>query len=173
MPRPDNPFRSLKKLHESQLSDFEAMFRAGVVMAIPAAVDYCAEHGLVAPAWLTKASAKLFCTLLRSDTPKVIGRANGFVSRLREHMKDFARWDAVCAVEDERKHFRREVAKLRALPMTSRELQKRDKLLREMEKRIARLGNTLDRAFKCASRESQPKPELLAAKIRWRRAITG
>lgn len=152
MPRSDHPYRSLKKLHETQLNNFEAMFRTGAAMAIPAAVHYCAEHGLVAPAWLTKASADLFCTILRSDTPKAIGRANGFVTRLREHMKDFARWDAVCAVEDERKYFRREVAKLRALHKTPRELpQKREKLLKEMEERLKSLGATLDRAYKCAS----------------------
>jgi len=152
MPHPDHPFRSLKKLHETQLNDFEAMFRTGAAMAIPAAVHYCAEHGLVAPAWLTKASADLFCTILRSDSPKAIGRANGFVTRLREHMKEFARWDEVWAVEDERKHFRREVAKLRALPKTPRELpQNREKLLKEMEERLKSLGATLDRAYKCAS----------------------
>jgi hypothetical protein len=83
MPHPDHPFRSLKKLHETQLNDFEAMFRAGAAMAIPAAVHYCAEHGLVAPAWLTKASAELFCTILRSDTRKTIARANDVVRQLR------------------------------------------------------------------------------------------
>jgi hypothetical protein len=152
MPHPDHPFRSLKKLHETQLNDFEAMFRAGAAMAIPAAVHYCAEHGLVAPAWLTKASAELFCTILRSDTRKTIARANDVVRQLRGDMRDFARWDAVCAVEDERKHFRREVAKLRALPKTPRELpQKREKLLKEMEERLKSLGATLDCAFECAS----------------------
>src|SRR5450756_692729 len=68
VPRPDHPFRSLKKLHETQLNDFEAMFQSGVALAVPAAAHYCAEHGLVAPAWLTKTSAELFCTILRFDT---------------------------------------------------------------------------------------------------------
>jgi hypothetical protein len=48
VPRPDHPFRSLKKLHETQLNDFEAMFRSGVALAIPAALHYCAEHDVVA-----------------------------------------------------------------------------------------------------------------------------
>lgn len=152
MPRPDHPFRSLKKFHETKLNNFEAMFRAGVAMAIPAAAHYCAEHGLVAPAWLTNASAELFCIILRSDTTKTIRRANGFVTRLRRDIKDFARWDEVSAVEDQRKHCRQEIAELRALPKTPRELpQKREELLKEMETRLKWLGNTLDRAYECAS----------------------
>jgi hypothetical protein len=70
MPHPDHPFRSLKKFYETQLNEFKAMFEAGVAVAIPAAVHYCAEHDLVAPAWLTKASANLFCKILRLDTPQ-------------------------------------------------------------------------------------------------------
>ena len=153
MPHPDHPFRSLKKLHETQLNDFEAMFRAGAAVAIPAAVHYCAEHGLVAPAWLTKASANLFCKILRLDTPKTIGRSNGLITRLRQDMIDYARWDQVDAFEDTLRHIRREIAKLRALPKTPRELpQKREKLLKEMEERLKELGANLDCAYEYASK---------------------
>src|SRR5665213_274738 len=73
VPHSSNSFRSLEKHHETELKTFKAMFRAGVAVAIPAAVHYCAEHGLVAPAWLTNASADLFCKILRLDTPKAMG----------------------------------------------------------------------------------------------------
>jgi hypothetical protein len=152
VPRPDHPFRSLKKLHETQLNDFEAMFQSGVALAVPAAAHYCAEHGLVAPAWLTKTSAELFCTILRFDTPQTIGRSNGFITRLRQDMIDYARWDEVDLVLEQRKRCRREIAELRALPRTPRELpQKREKLLKEMDERLKWLGTTLDRAYECAS----------------------
>ena len=151
MPHPDHPFRSLKKFYETQLNEFKAMFEAGVAVAIPAAVHYCAEHDLVAPAWLTKASANLFCKILRLDTPKTIGRSNGLITRLRQDMIDYARWDQVDAFEDTLRHIRREIAKLRALPKTPRELpQKREKLLKEMEETLKELGANLDCAYEYA-----------------------
>jgi hypothetical protein len=152
VPRFERPYYSIEELHETKLDDLETMFRAGVAVAVPAAAHYCAEHGLVAPAWLTKASADLFCTILRLDTPKTIGRSNGFITRLRQDMIDYARWAEVDLVIEQRKCCRREIAELRALPKTPRELpQKREKLLKEMEKKLAWLGDTLGRAFECAS----------------------
>jgi hypothetical protein len=134
------------------LDDLEAMFRSGVAIAIPAAADYCVEHGLVAPVWLTKESAELFCTILRPDTRKTIGRSNGFIARLRQDMIDYARWDEVDVVQEQRKDLRRQVAELNALPKTPRDLpQKREQLLKEMEERLKWLGHTLDRAYECAS----------------------
>ena len=166
MPRFERPFRSIEELHETELDEFETMFRSGSVVAVPAAADYCTVHGLVAPAWLTKASddllcscpawltkasADLFCKILRLDTPKAIGRSNGFITRLRQDMIDYARWDQVDAFEDTLRHIRREIAKLRALPKTPRELpQKREKLLKEMEERLKELGANLDCAYEYA-----------------------
>jgi hypothetical protein len=67
-------------------------------------------------------------------------------------MIDYARWDEVDLVLEQRKRCRREIAELRALPKTPRELpQKREKLLKEMDERLKWLGTTLDRAYECAS----------------------
>jgi hypothetical protein len=153
VPHSGNSFHSLKKHHETELKKLKAMFRAGAAVAIPAAVHYCAEHGLVAPAWLTKASADLFCKILRLDTPKTIGRSNGLITRLRQDMIDYARWDQVDAFEDTLRHIRREIAKLRALPKTPYGLpQKREKLLKEMEERLKELGTNLDCAYEYAAK---------------------
>jgi len=144
--------RSIEELHETQLDNFQAMLQTGVALAIPAAADYCAQHGLTAPAWLTKASAELFCKILKLDTPKTIGRSNGIITRLRQDMRDYARWDEVCVVQEQQESCRQEVEGLRALPKTPRELpQKREKLLKEMEEMLKLLGDSLDCAFKCAS----------------------
>jgi hypothetical protein len=73
-------------------------------------------------------------------------------TRLRQDMIDYARWAEVDLVIEQRKCCRREIAELRALPKTPRELpQKREKLLKGMEIRLKRLGHTWDRAYECAS----------------------
>jgi hypothetical protein len=144
MPGLDRPFLSLEALHETRLDDFKEMYRSGGAMAVPAALDYCAQHGLVAPAWLANASADLFCKILRLDTPKTKGRSNGFVTRLRQDMIDYARWDAVCEVLDKQKKIELQFAELRTLSKVP------PKILKEREKMRDRLGHTLDRAFECA-----------------------
>jgi hypothetical protein len=152
MPRLERPSCSIEELHETQLDNFEAMLRAGVAMTTPAAADYCAQHGLIAPAWLTKASAELFCQILKLDTRKTMGRSNGLITRLRQDMIDYARWDEVDLVLEQRKRCRREIAELRTLPKTPRELpQKREMLLKQKEKMLKWLGDSLNRAYECAS----------------------
>src|ERR1019366_7469061 len=96
------------------------MFRSGVAIAIPAAADYCAEHGLAAPAWLVNASADLLCITLRRDTRKKRSRAAGLVTRYCQGMIHFARWDEVDLVLEQRKDCRREIAELRTLPKVPR-----------------------------------------------------
>ena len=61
MPRFERPLCSIEELHEQQLGVFESMARSDVGVVIPAALHYCAEHDVVAPAWLVKASADLLC----------------------------------------------------------------------------------------------------------------
>ncbi len=152
MPRFERPFRSIEELHETQLDDFETMFRSGSDLAIPAAIHYCATHDLFPPAWLTKASDDSLCTALRPYAPKKIGRASDPLVRHRRAMIALARWDEVRIVRDQQENFRRNVTELRALPKTPRgKQQKREQLLEEQEKMLAWLGHTLERAFECAS----------------------
>ena len=146
MPRFERPFRSIEEFHETQLDDFETMFRSGVAVAIPAALHYCAEYGLGAPAWLAKASADFLCIKLQLNSPKKKrGRAANLVARYCQDMIHFARWDEVDLVLEQRKDCRREIAELRALPKVPR------LMLKEQGKALKRLGRTLDDAFECAS----------------------
>lgn len=147
MPRFERPFRSIEELHETQLDIFAKMIRTGVAVAIPAAEYYCSEHGLAAPAWLTKASVNLHCNTLRGDTTKKRGRASGPVTRYRQDMIDFARWDEICVVREQQKIFRRQVAKLRALAKVPRHM------LNEKEKMLNRLGHTFDDAYEYVSKD--------------------
>jgi hypothetical protein len=152
VPRFERPFRSIEELHETELDILETMFRSGSVVAVPAAADYCTVHGLVAPAWLTKASDDLLCRLLRCDPPKKLGRASSPLARYRQDGIDLARSDEVSVVREQQENLCRQVAELRALLKTPRELpQKREKLLKEKEKMLDWLGHTLERAFECAS----------------------
>jgi hypothetical protein len=153
MSRLDGPYCSIEELHETQLNDFEAMFRSGVAVAIPAALHYCAEYELGAPAWLVKASAELLCITLQSNSPKKRGRAAGLVTRYCQDMKDFARWDEVCVIREQQKNYRKQVKELRALPKAKGELlDKQKKLISEQEEVLVRLGHTFDDAFECASK---------------------
>ena len=151
MSRLDGPYCSIEELHETQLNDFEAMLRSGVAVAIPAALHYCAEYGLGAPAWLVKASADLLYINLRRNSPKKRGRAAGLVTQYCQDMKDFARWDEVCVIREQQKNYRKQIKELRALPKAKGELlDKQKKLISEQEEMLIRLGHTFDDAFECA-----------------------
>jgi hypothetical protein len=153
MSRLDGPYCSIEELHETQLNDFESMFRSGVAVAIPAALHYCAEYGLGAPAWLVKASVDLLCITLQRNSPKKRGRAAGLVARYCQDMIDFGRWDEVRVIRDQQKNYRKQVKELRALPKAKGEfLQKQKKLIGEQEQMLSRLGRTFDDAFECASK---------------------
>jgi hypothetical protein len=115
VPRFERPFRSIEELYETQLDDFEIMYRLGSALAVQAAVHYCAKHSLVAPAWLTKASDDSLCTALRRYAPKKIGRASDPLVRHRRAMIALARWDEVRIVRDQQEKFRRNVTELRDL----------------------------------------------------------
>ena len=151
MSRFERPYRSIEELHETQLDDFETMSRSGVAVAIPAALHYCAEYGLSAPAWLVSASADLLCITLRSDTRRKRGRAARLVARYRQDMVHFARWDEICVAREQQKIFSKQVKELRTLPKAKGELlEKQRKLINEQEEMLKRLGHTFDDAVEYA-----------------------
>jgi hypothetical protein len=150
MPRAGRPVWTTEDVYKSELNMLEEMFRSGVVMAIPAAMHLCSEHGLAVPPWLTKASTDFFCVILRHDSPKT--PVSAFIARLRRYVVDYVRWDEVNLVQEQQKYTLQQGVDLRALPKTPYGLpQKREKLLKETEERLGWLGNTLDRAYECAS----------------------
>jgi hypothetical protein len=81
MPIFERPFESLEELHETELEYLKRMFDSGVPIAVPAALDYCARHGVTVPRCLTVEAAKMFCSHLSGNAPKGRGRSCGTVNR--------------------------------------------------------------------------------------------
>lgn len=148
----ERPFRSIEELYETRLAELEKMYRSGIDLAVAAAADYCAVHDIVAPAWLTKASADLHCRQLRSDTPHKRGRASSPLARYRQDGIDLVRFEEVNQARQHQKEYRQQIKELLALPATPRELpQRRERSLAEMKKMVEWLGSTFERAFECVS----------------------
>jgi hypothetical protein len=85
----------VRVLHEMELERLQKARDAGVVIAVPAALDYCLEHDLAPPAWLIQAASDLLCDLLRREKSNKRGRSAGSVARYRQDMVDFVRWNEV------------------------------------------------------------------------------
>jgi hypothetical protein len=157
VPEFDRPFHSLEELHQSKLNNFEKMSRLGAPLGIPAAADYCAEHSLVAPAWLTNAAAEWLCSTLRNGALKKRDRACGIMARYRQDMIDFARWDEVDVIREQQRAVRKKIKTLRKQSKIPRHV------LNEQEELLNQLGHTLDDAFAYASK----RLEKTNARGRW------
>lgn len=93
--------------HERQLDEFRNA-RAYPEIATAAALEYCAQTGTPAPAWLVERAAPLLCELLKLQRPPKAGRNGTPVSRLRQRLVHLDRWFAVRAVRDIRTRVRRD-----------------------------------------------------------------
>src|SRR2546430_12638278 len=113
MPIFERPFESLEELHETELEYLKRMFDSGVPIAVPAALDYCARHGVTVPRCLTVEAAKMFCSHLSGNAPKGRGRSCGTVNRYRQDAIDYVRWDAVIEVRENRVRLREDIKTLR------------------------------------------------------------
>ena len=82
-------------LDEMELESLKKARDAGVIIAVPAALDYCLEHGLPPPSWLVQAASDLLCDLLTREKSTKRGRSAGAVARYRQDMVDFLRWNEV------------------------------------------------------------------------------
>ncbi len=140
------PHESVEELHETELEYHEQMFVSGVPIAVPAAMYYCAKHGLNAPRWLIIEAAKMHCDHLRGNVPKERGRSSGIINRYRQDAVDHARWEAVIEVRENRDSLREEINELRALPG-----RKARDILNESTKLLDWAGTNNDDAFECAS----------------------
>jgi hypothetical protein len=136
----------MEELHETELDYHELMFLCGVPIAVPAAIYYCAKHGLAAPRWLIIESAKMHCAHLRGNVPKERGRSSGIINRYRQDAIDYMRWEAVTEVRERRDLLRKEIEELRAL----RGRRARD-ILNERAKLLQWAGTNKDDAFERAS----------------------
>jgi hypothetical protein len=135
----------LAALHKKELDGLEAMARAGVTVAIPAAMDYCVKHGVNPPAWLLATATELLCSLIRREKSARRGRSCGHVARYRQDMIDFQRWGEVDVVRQKQREILKQVEELRAIPNAPRSM------LEEREKMLAWAGRSLNRAFECAA----------------------
>src|SRR6266511_2008123 len=82
------PNSAVEEFDRLELESFQNMVQAGVVVAVPAALHYCAEHEISAPAWLIKAALDLLCDLLKREKSTKRGRAAGAIARYRQDMID-------------------------------------------------------------------------------------
>jgi len=106
----------MEELHETELEYLKRMSDSGVPIAVPAALHYCARHGVNAPHWLIIEAAKMVCSHLSGNVPKERGRSCGIVNRYRQDAIDYARWDAVIEVRENRVSLREGIETLRGLP---------------------------------------------------------
>lgn len=142
----ERPYNSLDELHETELEHHKKMIDSGVPLAVPAAMFYCARHGLNPPWWLVLESAKTHCASLLGNAPKKRGRSSGVVNRYRQDANHYARWDAVVEIRERRKSLQKEVDALRSLPGR----QARN-ILKEYMKLLDWVGSNDLAAFECAA----------------------
>jgi hypothetical protein len=143
MPTPS--INSLEEHYARELSHLATMVRSGVAVAVPAALNYCAEHELWAPPWLLQSATDLVCDLLIREKSNRRGRSAGYLARYRQDLIDYARWDEVDVVRRKQLEILEEVQQLQKMQNVP------PKLLKEREKMLAWVGSTLNRAFECAS----------------------
>jgi hypothetical protein len=145
MATPSRPFGSMRELHANELACLEAMARSGIEVAVPAALNYCTEHGLNTPPWLLVAATGMFSSLLKLQKSTKRGRSCGVVARYRQDMIDYARWDQIMVVRERQLLIREQIEELRTISAVP------CGVLEEHEKTLAWLGSTLNRAFECAA----------------------
>jgi hypothetical protein len=138
------PFASLSELHSNELACLERMAQSGVAAAVLNALQYCQRHQVQIPDWVSISARKQLCEALQQDRPRIRGRSNSPLARLRQDMIDYARWDEVMKVRAKQTELFEETKKLQEAGAPV-------ELLREHERVLAWIGRTLTRAYECAS----------------------
>jgi hypothetical protein len=136
---------SLDGFHRRHLQSLETMGRGGSAIAIPAALNYCHKYGPDLPKWFVGAAAQFTNELVTRKKKAKRGRSAGPLDRYRQDMTDFARYDEVCTVREKQKEILQELERLRHLPNLTAGI------VQDKEKMLAWVGQSLERAFQCAS----------------------
>jgi hypothetical protein len=136
---------SLNQFHQRELQSLETMARGGTLIATSAALDYCYKYGLSLPSWFVGPAAQITKESLRKEKTSKRGRSAQPLDRYRQNMVDFARYDAVCEVREKQNELPRELQRQRQLPNVTANV------IEGLEKMLAWAGQTLERAFQCAS----------------------
>lgn len=132
--------------HEQELERLRKACEADVKIAVPAALDYCLEHGLAPPSWVVQAASTLLCDLLRREKSQKRGRSAGAVARYRQDMIDFLRWNEVEVLKE---HQQRSIELLSRYPACPSPNQA-DIYAEEVAK-AEWLGSSLSRIYDCVS----------------------
>ena len=132
--------------HEMELERLQKALGAGVMLAVPAALEYCLEHGLVPPPWLIKSASELLCDLLRREKSKKRGRSAGSVARYRQDQVDFIRWNEVLVLQENQE---RSIELMDTYP-TSPSPDCAELFAQETAK-AEWLGTSLERIYQCVS----------------------
>jgi hypothetical protein len=130
---------------DRELAVFEGMCRTGQQIAAAAALEFCAEHKLQTPQWVLESASTLLCDLLRREKSEKRGRSCGHVARHRQDRIDYDRWCAVTEIREkqtELKNYVRELHTRQGIPKA---------YLEDRENHLEWVGNSLERAFECAS----------------------
>jgi hypothetical protein len=143
----ERPYDTLDELHSTELEHLRIMFESGTPLAVPAAMAYCAKHGLNPPRWLVERSAKMHLAEKQTNVPKKReGRSSGVVSRNRQDAIDFIRWDTVVGLKEQRLFFQTDVKILAALKG-----QPAKKCLKDRKELLEWIGTGSDFIFEVAS----------------------
>jgi hypothetical protein len=135
-----------KALHDEEFERMNKAYRAGVIVAVPAALHHCREYQVSPPEWLVEAALHLLCDLLKRERSKNRGRSGGAIDRYRQDMVDFIRWDEVIALREHQQRSVRLMATYSTCPSSSEE-----DIYAEEAAKAAWLGCTLTRLYDCAS----------------------
>ncbi len=97
------------KINERELNELKNLSAHQDIAAV-AALDYCVEHEIPPPPWVTEAALQVLVDLLKREKSQKRGRSAGRVARLQQDQWDLERWDAVLQARRIRERARKELA---------------------------------------------------------------
>jgi hypothetical protein len=138
--------RRVRVLHDFEFERLSKAYQAGVMVAVPAALCHCREHGIAPPAWVIEAALQMLCDLLKREKSTNRGRSGGAIARYRQDKIDFIRWNEVFALREEQQRSLELMEKYPTCPSPSL-----DPIYAEEVAKAAWLGRSLSRLYACAS----------------------
>lgn len=109
--------KPLNVLDEERFEALLALHETGSHLALLEALGHCLKNNVQAPAWVLAGARQSLVQFVRGDRRKS-GRAAAGLSRDRQTLVHFSRWDLVCECREAREHYKTEFEALRALPGT-------------------------------------------------------
>lgn len=129
---------------------------ANMDLAVPAALFYCAEHNVPAPAWLTLCASRLLNGLLHLHDDRTRKSMRKNIITYKRNQLHFARYDAVNAAKDARDGLQNDVKALKRLDGLKAKIR-----VKEVTSMHNRIGKSDEQVFEAVS--SQLKGTTAAA----------